>query len=98
VLCVISLSVIDAFLTLELVGRGAEELNPIMAYYLEQSPLAFFAVKYLLTCAAIIIILSIREIYFFGIRLHCEVLFAFFILALTLVVHWQLILLHYTGG
>ena len=93
-LCIIALSIVDAYLTLDLVSRGAEELNPIMAYYLEKSPLTFFTVKYLLTCAAVIMILSVNEIYIFGRRLRGEVLFAFFILALALVVQWELVLLH----
>jgi len=97
-LFIISLSIVDACLTLELVDRGAEELNPIMAYYLQQSPLIFFAVKYFLTCAAIIMILHIGEFCIFGNRLGGEVLFAFFILVLALVVQWQLVLLHFISG
>jgi Domain of unknown function (DUF5658) len=98
VLCIISLSIADAYLTLELVGRGAEELNPIMAYYLGKSPLTFFTVKYLLTCASVVLILGIKEIYLFGTRLRNEVLFAFFIFVLASVVQWQLVLLHYVDG
>ena len=97
-LFIISLSIVDACLTLELVDRGAEELNPIMAYYLEQSPFVFFVVKYLLTSAAIIMILNIKEISLFGSKLSGEILFAFFIFALASVVQWQLILLHYISG
>jgi hypothetical protein len=93
-LCIIVLSIVDAYLTLDLVSRGADELNPIMAYYLEKSPLTFFTVKYLMTCAAIIVILSVKEIHIFGSKLRGQVLFAFFILALALVVQWQLVLLH----
>jgi hypothetical protein len=33
-LCTIALSIVDAYFTLDLVSRGAEELNPIMSYYL----------------------------------------------------------------
>ena len=97
-LCTIALSIIDAYLTLDLVSFGAEELNPIMAYYLEQSPLTFFTVKYLLTCAATIMILSVKEIHIFGSKLRGEVLFGFFILSLALVVQWQLVLLHDIAG
>jgi len=97
-LFIVSLSIVDAYLTLELVDRGAEELNPIMAYYLAQSPLVFFAVKYLLTSAAIIMILTIKEISLFGSKISGEVLFAFFIFALASVVQCQLILLHYISG
>jgi len=97
-LCTIALSVVDAYFTLELVSRGAEELNPIMAYYLEKSPLTFFTVKYLLTCAATIMILSIKEISIFGKKLRSEILFACFILALASIVQWQLVLLHDIPG
>jgi hypothetical protein len=97
-LCTIALSVADAFFTLDLVGRGAEELNPIMAYYLEKSPLIFFSVKYLLTCATIILILSAKEICIFGRKLRMEILFACFILPLAAVIQWQLILLRDIAG
>ena len=69
-----------------------------MAFYLERSELTFFTVKYLLTCTAIMMILSIKEIYIFGSKIRGEVLFAFFIFALASVVQWQLILLHYIAG
>jgi len=65
-LCTIALSIVDAYFTLDLVSRGAEELNPSWPYYLEKSPLTFFTVKYLLTCAATIMILSVKEISVFG--------------------------------
>lgn len=98
VLCIISLTIADAYLTLDLTSRGAEELNPIMAFYLERSALTFFTVKYLLTSAAIMMILSIREICILGRKIRGETFFAFFILALASVVQWQLILLHYISG
>ena len=94
----IALSIVDAYFTLDLVSRGAEVLNPIMAYYLEKSPLTFFTVKYLLTCAATIMILSVKEISVFGRKLRGEFLFAFFIVALASVVRWQLVLLHDISG
>lgn len=93
-LCTIALSIVDAYFTLDLVSRGAEELNPIMSYYLEKGPLAFFTVKYLMTCTAIIMILSVQEITIFGWKLRGEILFACFILALAIVVQWQLSLLY----
>jgi hypothetical protein len=97
-LCTIVLSVVDAYFTLDLVGRGAEELNPIMDYYLEKSPLIFFSVKYLLTCATIILILSVKEIWIFGKKLRTEIIFACFILQLAAVVQWQLVLLRDMAG
>lgn len=95
---IILLTIVDAFLTLDLVSRGATEWNPIMAYYLDQSPLSFFAVKYLLTCASIIIILSITKTHIFGQKLRVKALLVFFIAVLAAVVKWQLFLLHRITG
>ena len=46
ILLIIMLSVLDAFFTLYLISKGASELNPIMNYFLEQSPIVFFGVKF----------------------------------------------------
>jgi hypothetical protein len=97
-LVIIFLTIADAFLTLDLVNRGAEEVNPILAYYLDQGPLWFFTVKYLLTSASIVIILSITKTHVFRGKLRVKLLLVFFIVALASVVKWQLILLHYVTG
>jgi hypothetical protein len=94
ILVIIMLSVVDAFLTLDLVHRGASELNPVMAFYLDQSPLMFFTVKYFLTWAAVVVILGIKDRTFLGTRLQGKSLFVFFIVILGLVVQWELLLLH----
>ena len=93
VLLIILLSVVDAYLTLILVSRGAEELNPVMAYYLEIGPFAFFAAKYFLTCVSIIVILSIKEAQFFGFKIQRKVLLCIFIVTLAVVVNWELSML-----
>jgi hypothetical protein len=60
ILAVVFLSVIlDGFLTLLLLDRGAYEVNPLMAYVLDISPSAFLAGKYALTCMAALIVLVI---------------------------------------
>jgi hypothetical protein len=92
---IILLTVLDSYFTLDLVSRGAEELNPIMAYYLERGPLTFFAVKYLLTWASLTVILTLKEGRFFGARIQRKSLLWLFIIALTLVVQWELVLLHF---
>ena len=93
-LLVIFLTIADAFLTLDLVSRGASELNPIMAYYLNRGPLPFFTVKYLLTCASIVLILSVTKTHIFREKLRVKSLLVLFIVALASVVKWQLVLLH----
>jgi hypothetical protein len=97
-LLIIFLTIADAFLTLDLVNRGARELNPILAYYLDQGPLWFFTVKYLLTSASIVIILSTTRTHVFGKKFRVKALLVFFIIALVLVVKWQLFLLHSIAG
>lgn len=92
ILLIILLSIIDAYLTLDLISRGAVELNPIMAYYLDHSALAFFGMKYLLTCASIIIILIIKDLYLFRTKVQGKILFVFHLIVLTSVVQWELYL------
>jgi hypothetical protein len=94
VLVIIVLGVADSYLTIDLVSRGGEELNPIMAYYLNRSPLLFFMVKYWLTSAGIMIILSIKNNYIWGTKIRAGSFLAVFFFAFALVVQWQLWLLH----
>jgi len=97
VLVILILTVLDTYLTLDLVSRGAEELNPVMAYYLNRSPHLFFVVKYSLTCTSLVMILSISNPLSLGTRkIRRESLLVPFIIALAVVVHWQLYLLHHT--
>ena len=50
IVLILFFSVIDGLLTLILLGHGAKEINPLMAYLLEIEPILFMTVKYLLTC------------------------------------------------
>jgi hypothetical protein len=63
ILSIVGLSVLDAMFTLELTDRGAAEVNPIMAYYLNWGPVVFFCIKYLLTFASVLVILLGQRIY-----------------------------------
>ena len=47
IITILALSMLDALFTLFLVGNGAKEANPLMAYYLESGPLVFIFIKYL---------------------------------------------------
>jgi hypothetical protein len=96
ILLIILLSIADAYLTLHLVNRGAIELNPIMAFYLDRGPLAFFGMKYLLTCAAVILILSAINVPLFGTRIQGKAMFTVSLAAFALVVQYELILVFMT--
>ena len=58
---ILALSLIDAFLTLVLLQRGAVEINPIMAHYIGMGPQIFVIVKYTLTVLALILLLFLRD-------------------------------------
>lgn len=51
-------SVVDAFLTITLIARGAEEANPLLAVVLERFPQAFAAVKMALTGAGVVVLVA----------------------------------------
>ena len=58
---IVLLSVTDAALTLKILAHGGVELNPVMDAILAYGPVAFFAVKYGLTCTGLIFcVLHIR--------------------------------------
>ena len=93
ILVIILLGVLDAIFTLDLVSHGAVELNPVMAYYLNHSPLLFFSVKHFLTCASILLILVNENVYLFKTKVQAKILFILFLILLTLVIQWELYLI-----
>lgn len=58
---ILLLSVTDAFLTLTLIGHGAEEANPVMAYLIGQTPGLFALVKMALTGAGIVVLVALAR-------------------------------------
>ena len=95
ILLIVSLSILDAIFTLDLVSHGAVELNPVMAYYLNHGPLIFFGVKYFLTCASIVLILLIRDIT--KAKLQAKIPFVLFMIPFALVVLWELYLIFFVN-
>lgn len=61
IMIILSLSLLDALLTLILIDRGAHELNPVMAYYLDFGPHVFLLVKYGLTVLSVLIIVLANQ-------------------------------------
>jgi len=53
VLATLVLCLTDAFMTLYLLSRGAQELNPLMDYFIDIGPVPFLATKYTMTGAAL---------------------------------------------
>ena len=90
ILIILALSILDAIFTLVLVGNGAREVNPLLAYYLDHSPLFFLCVKYWLTCASVILILFCKDFYIFNTRVKAKVFFFMLPIPFVLVIPWQL--------
>ena len=60
--CILTMNLIDSALTWHWVSNDiAEELNPIMLYTLELSPLAFFGSKIILTGLGCLLLWRLRE-------------------------------------
>jgi hypothetical protein len=95
ILLIISLSILDAFFTLELISLGARETNPIMCYYLRHGALVFFAVKYLLTSASILLVLALKEQYGARFTVSARAILAFPVIALGIVVQWEVYLIYF---
>lgn len=92
ILLMVILSVLDAFLTLELIHRGATEVNPIMAYYLSHGPLVFFLVKYFLTAASILLVLIYKNVHLFGTRFQVKMVLPVLLIPMALTVKWEIFL------
>jgi len=93
ILLTLFFSVLDALLTLYLIGHDATELNPIMAYYINVGPYAFFFVKYLLTSVAVVILLLCQHAYLRTMRIYARSLFYVIVAAFMSVVVWELFLI-----
>ena len=92
IVLILLLSIIDAFLTLFLIDRGASEINPIMAYFLKFGPFTFISVKYFLTCYSVIILLIFNNIFLRKIKIYTRSLFSYAIGMFMIVIGWELFL------
>jgi hypothetical protein len=92
VLLTLLMSVSDAGFTLYLISRGASELNPVMAFFLERGPLVFFVVKYVLTCGSLLIVILYKNAFIFNTRIRVAYLLVLFLALFALVVQWELFL------
>jgi len=81
-----TLSIVDAFLTLKLVGENVTEVNPVMGFFLNMGPLQFIMVKWLMTAFGLVTLLILKNHYLWGGRFRIAgVLFILPFLYLILV-------------
>jgi hypothetical protein len=93
IMIVLSLSLLDALLTLILLSRGATELNPVMDYYLRHGPEVFLIVKYGLTAFSIFLIFLLNDVLKARYGLGTGTVLHLFAAVFGSVVVWQLYLL-----
>ena len=58
---ILALSALDGLLTLYLMSSGAKELNPFMSYLIDFNPRFYLAVKCIITTAAIIFLIVMKN-------------------------------------
>ncbi|HEU4619910.1 MAG TPA: DUF5658 family protein [Gammaproteobacteria bacterium] len=82
-IAILLLSVADAFLTLTLLTRGAEEANPILDYVLEAHPELFAGAKMALTGSGLLVLVALARAKVFR------------VVRVSSIIHW--FLLGYAG-
>ena len=90
-LLVMLLSIVDTYFTLILIGHGSSELNPILAWALDQHVFLFFLLKYSVTATCVVLTVMHKQFQVFGFKgiyilLGCLVCYA-------LLVQYQLSML-----
>ena len=93
---ILILSLLDAGLTLVVIQRGARELNPVMAYFLEHGITTFIVAKYVLTSIGVLILLIFKNVFLTRIKIYTHSLFPCVIFVFTTVIAWELFLIFST--
>ena len=93
---ILVLSILDAALTLVVIQRGATELNPVMAYFLEHGTLTFIVAKYVLTSIGVVILLIFKNVFLTKIKIYTHSLFPCVILVFMAVITWELFLIFWS--
>jgi hypothetical protein len=70
ILAILLSCILDAMLTVHLLGSGAEEINPLMNSLLQRGLLSFLVGKYVLTSVGILLLLVFKNYYLFGTRVR----------------------------
>ncbi len=82
------LSLVDAFLTLKLVGENIQELNPVMDFFLKLGPMQFIMTKWFMTSFGLITLLVLKNYYIWQGRIRTVVALGIFpFLYLVLVIY-----------
>lgn len=88
----VGLSVVDAFLTLELVGQNAQELNPVMDFFLKLGPFQFIMAKWFLTAFGLTTLLILKNYYLWHGRVRAAALLFIFPFLYLVLVGYEILL------
>lgn len=98
IVAILLLSVLDALLTLHLIGKGSTEMNPVMAFFLRFDPIVFMGAKYFLTCFGVVILLLLRNVVRKRSITHAQNLFSYIIAVFASVIVWELYLIFFVAS
>jgi hypothetical protein len=93
IVLILAFSLADAFLTLWLVDRGATELNPLMAFFLNHGPAVFIGVKYLLTSISLVILVIFSQVFLRRFGIYIRSIIASILMLFSSVIAWEVYLL-----
>ena len=88
----LGLSTTDAFLTLVLVGKNVEELNPVMDFFLKLGPFHFIIVKWFLTAFGLTTLLILKNYYLWHGKVRAAVLLFIFPFLYLMLVGYEVLL------
>jgi hypothetical protein len=83
------LTITDGVLTIELLDRNSEEINPLMAHLLVRGHHTFLAGKYILTAAGLPFLVVFKNYRLFGTRFRIGYLFPAFLGLYLLLLSYQ---------
>lgn len=87
-IAILLLSVADAFLTLTLLTRGAEEVNPLLEYVLRAHPQLFAAAKMGLTGGGILVLVALARATVFRV-VRVSAIIHWFLLAYAVLIGYE---------
>lgn len=87
VLGIILFCLLDAFLTLGLIGRGGHELNPLMSNLIQQNATLFLALKIYLTFVCVLFLLIHKNFRLFGQLKTNYIIYIIFSLYVLLIIY-----------
>ncbi|WP_165220463.1 DUF5658 family protein [Aquisphaera insulae] len=93
-LAILALSLIDGLLTIELLDRNGEEINPVMRHFLGHGHGPFLMAKYCLTAAGLPFLVVFKNWPFWGTRFRVGYLLPLVLALYVALLTYQLHLLH----